>query len=141
MLGASLFRDVLRVLRCAGLAGLMMLSLLILVILAATSRGVYMPRDGADSVTTLASSTTVTGPVRVGPITPEHSDHAQSFALALEETEDDGSANDPVHDVVLHAAGNWQVNLAGLRYSAGWQSWCRVPDDGLATQLARGPPV
>ena len=139
MLGASLFRDVLRVLRSAGLAGLMLLSLLVL---AATSRGAYVPRDGADSITSLASSTTVAGrPVSVGASRFDHSDHAQSFALALEETEDDGSANDPVHDVVIPAVDCWQVNLDGLHYSAGWQSWCRVPQGALATQLARGPPV
>ncbi len=141
MLGASLFRDVLRVLRCAGLAGLSLLSLLILV---ATSRGLDVPRHGADPITTLASSTSVAGrPVSVSPITHEHSDHAQSFALALalEEPEDDGSANDPVRDVVIHDVGCWQVNLHGLHYSAGWRSWCRVPHGALATQLARGPPA
>ena len=139
MLGASLFRDVLRVLRSAGLAGLM---LLILLILAATSRGVDVPRDGADSITTLASSTTAAGrPVSVAASRFEHSDHAQSFALALDETEDDGSANDTVYDVVIPTVDCWQVNLDGLHYSAGWLSWCRVPRSALATQLARGPPV
>ena len=138
MLGASLFRDVLRVLRSAGLAGLMLLTLLIL---AATSRGGYMPRDGADPITTLASGTTIAGPVRVGPITQDRSDHAQSFALALDETEDDGSANDTVYDVVIPTVDCWQVNLDGLHYSTGWLSWCRVPRSALATQLARGPPV
>jgi hypothetical protein len=139
MLGASLIRDVLRVLRCAGLAGLSLLSLLIL---AATSHNIYGTRHGADSITTLASSTTVVGrPVSVGASSFEYSDQAQSFALALDETEDDGSANDTVHEVVIPAVDRWQVNLDGLHYSAGWQSWCRVPRGALATQLARGPPV
>lgn len=139
MLGASLFRDVLRVLRCAGLAGLSLLSLLIL---AATSHNIYVPRHGSDSIATLASGTTAAGrPVSVAASRFEHSDHAQSFALALDETEDEGSANDPVHDVVIPAVDCWQVNLDGLHYSAGWQSWCRVPHGALATQLARGPPV
>ena len=139
MLGASLFRDVLRVLRCAGLASLGLLSMLILV---ATSCGVDVPHHGADPLTTLASSTTVAGrPVSVGVIRFEHSDHAQSLALALEETEDDGSASDSVHDVVIPAVDCWLVHLDGLHYSAGWPSWCRVPHGALATQLARGPPV
>ncbi len=113
-----------------------------LLIVAATRRDVYVPGVGADSISTLAPSTTVAPtPVSIFPITNENSDDAQHFALALEDSGDDGSANDPVHDVVIPDAGCWQDHLDGVHYSAGWQGLCRVPHRGLTTMLARGPPV